>query len=149
MTSLLHRRAVLAALGSAAGLAACGAGRLLGVLSLQSLPRRLTLDFRDLFAEGFAFDDVVGDVAIGHGTATTNNLRMRGATAVLMAGDVDPERQPRDLQMVVVPVTNAGTASMAQAVIKPAVGVGTDLAQLLPRHPLMVANTREFHISGP
>jgi uncharacterized protein YhdP len=29
---------------------------LLGVLSLQSLPRRLTLDFRDVFSEGFAFD---------------------------------------------------------------------------------------------
>jgi uncharacterized protein YhdP len=33
-----------------------GAAKLLGVLSLQSLPRRLTLDFRDVFSEGFAFD---------------------------------------------------------------------------------------------
>ena len=42
-----------------------GAARLLSVLSLQSLPRRLLFDFRDLFAEGFAFDSVVGDVKIG------------------------------------------------------------------------------------
>ena len=33
-----------------------GIGKLVGVLSLQSLPRRLTLDFRDVFSEGFAFD---------------------------------------------------------------------------------------------
>ena len=35
-----------------------GIAKLLGVLSLQSLPRRLTLDFRDVFSEGFAFDFV-------------------------------------------------------------------------------------------
>ena len=46
-----------------------GAARLLGVLSLQSLPRRLALDFRDLFEEGFAFDSVTGDVAIAQGVA--------------------------------------------------------------------------------
>ena len=35
-----------------------GAARLLSVISLQSLPRRLTLDFRDVFSKGFAFDDI-------------------------------------------------------------------------------------------
>ena len=83
-----------------------GAARLLSVLSLQSLPRRLSLDFRDLFAEGFAFDNVVGDVRIGDGMASTNNLRMRGAAAVvLMEGSADivqrdrgpaRRRRPRD-----------------------------------------------------
>ena len=34
-----------------------GVGKLLGVLSLQALPRRITLDFRDVFSEGFAFDE--------------------------------------------------------------------------------------------
>ena len=37
-----------------------GIGKLLGVLSLQSLPRRVTLDFRDVFSEGFAFDEIIG-----------------------------------------------------------------------------------------
>ncbi|MGC5209903.1 AsmA-like C-terminal region-containing protein, partial [Escherichia coli] len=37
-----------------------GAAKLLGVLNLQALPRRLTLDFRDVFSEGFAFDTVAG-----------------------------------------------------------------------------------------
>ena len=35
-----------------------GIGKLLGVLSLQSLPRRLSLDFRDIFSEGLAFDEI-------------------------------------------------------------------------------------------
>ena len=55
-----------------------GIAKLLGVLSLQSLPRRLTLDFRDIFQQGFAFDGIDGDVKIGQGQATTRNLRMRG-----------------------------------------------------------------------
>ena len=107
-----------------------GAARLLSVLSLQSLPRRLSLDFRDLFAEGFAFDSVDGDVKIGQGMAATNNLRMRGAAAVvLMEGSADLERETEDLRVVVVPEINAGTASLAVAVINPAIGLGTFLAQ--------------------
>ena len=39
-----------------------GIAKLLGVLSLQALPRRLTLDFRDVFSDGFSFDFVRGDV---------------------------------------------------------------------------------------
>src|SRR5690606_25457863 len=33
-----------------------GAGRVLGLLSVAELPRRLLLDFRDLFSKGFAFN---------------------------------------------------------------------------------------------
>ncbi len=127
-----------------------GAARLLGVLSLQSLPRRLLLDFRDVFAEGFAFDDVIGDVKIGDGLASTNNLRMRGAAAaVLMEGSADLEHETQDLRALVVPEINAGTAALAFAVINPAVGLGTFLAQYFLRAPLIAASTREFHVTGP
>ncbi|HKW83590.1 MAG TPA: AsmA-like C-terminal region-containing protein, partial [Burkholderiaceae bacterium] len=91
-----------------------GAARLLGVLSLQSLPRRLSLDFRDIFQEGFAFDNVTGDVTIAQGVAKTNNLRMRGVQAlVLMEGSADIERETQDLRVIVVPEINAGTAALA------------------------------------
>jgi uncharacterized protein YhdP len=127
-----------------------GAARLLSVLSLQSLPRRLALDFRDLFQEGFAFDSVTGDVAIQQGVAQTNNLRMRGVqAAVLMEGSADIERETQDLRVVVVPEINAGTASLAYAVINPAIGLGSFLAQVFLRKPLTQAGTREFHVTGP
>ena len=127
-----------------------GAARLLGVLSLQSLPRRLSLDFRDLFQEGFAFDSVTGDVKIGQGVAVTHNLRMRGVQAlVLMEGDADIARETQNLRVVVVPEINAGTAALAYAVINPAIGLGAFLAQAILKKPLTDAGTREFHISGP
>jgi len=126
-----------------------GAARLLGVLSLQSLPRRLLLDFRDLTEEGFAFDNIAGELRLSNGVAQINGLRMRGVQAtVLMDGQADLERETQDLRVFVVPEINAGTASLAYAAINPAIGLGTFVAQWLLRRPLIAANTREFHVTG-
>jgi uncharacterized protein YhdP len=58
-----------------------GIGKLLGVLSLQALPRRIALDFRDVFTEGFAFDRIDGNVRIARGVMTTDDLRLVGPAA--------------------------------------------------------------------
>lgn len=126
-----------------------GMAKLLGVLSLQALPRRLTLDFKDVFSDGFSFDFLRGDVAIDQGIAKTNNLQMKGVNAaILMEGRADLAKETQDLKVVVVPEINAGTASLIATVINPAVGLGTILAQLFLRRPLMEAATQEFHIDG-
>ncbi len=126
-----------------------GAAKLLGVLSLQSLPRRLLLDFRDVFAEGFAFDSVRGDATIEQGIILTKNLQMRGVNAaVVMAGSADLFNETQELEVVVVPEVNAGTLSLLAATVNPVVGLGTFLAQLILREPLQSANTQVFHISG-
>ena len=126
-----------------------GIAKLLGVLSLQSLPRRLTLDFRDVFSDGFGFDFVRGDVQIEQGMARTNNLQMKGVNAaVLMEGRADIARETQELKVVVVPEINAGTASLIATWINPAVGLGSFLAQLILRRPLIESTTQEFLISG-
>ena len=126
-----------------------GAAKLLGVLSLQSLPRRLVLDFRDLFSEGFAFDFLRGDATIAQGVARTNNLQMKGVNAaVLMDGSADIANETQDLKVVVVPEINAGTAALIATAINPAIGLGTFLAQFLLSQPLQSAATQEFRITG-
>ena len=126
-----------------------GIAKLLGVLSLQSLPRRLALDFRDVFTDGFAFDFVRGDVNIAQGIAATNNLQMKGVNAaVLMEGSANIAKETQDLKVLVVPEINAGTASLIAAVINPAIGLGTFLAQYFLRQPLIDAATQEFRIDG-
>jgi len=126
-----------------------GLAKLLGVLSLQSLPRRLALDFRDVFSEGFSFDFVRGDIVIEQGIAATNNLQMKGVNAaVLMEGKADIARETQDLKVVVVPEINAGTASLVATVINPAIGLGSFLAQIFLRQPLIRAATQEFHVDG-
>jgi len=126
-----------------------GLAKLLGVLSLQALPRRLVLDFRDVFSDGFAFDFVRGDVTLDKGIARTNNLQMKGVNAaVLMEGSADVARETQDLKVVVIPEINAGTASLIATVINPAVGLGTFLAQMFLRRPLVESATQEFHVDG-
>ncbi|WAC74481.1 YhdP family protein [Roseateles sp. SL47] len=126
-----------------------GVGRLLGVLSLQSIPRRLTLDFRDIFSEGFAFDNVGGDIQIAKGVARSDNLRMKGLqAAVLMEGSADLAAETQDLHVLVVPEINAGGAALAYAAINPAIGLGTFLAQWLLRKPIVAASTEEFRVTG-
>ena len=127
-----------------------GLAKLLGVLSLQSLPRRLVLDFRDVFSEGFAFDFVRGDARIVQGVASTNNLQMKGVSAaVLLEGRADIARETQDITAVVIPELNAGTASLIATAISPLTGLGTFLAQFLLRQPLQEAATQQFHITGP
>ena len=126
-----------------------GAARLLGVLNLQALPRRLLLDFRDVFSEGFAFDFFRGDVNIQQGMAYTNNLQMKGVNAaVMMEGKADIGRETQDLKVVIVPDINAGTASLVYSTINPVVGLTSFLAQYFLRRPLTEANTQEFHVDG-
>lgn len=126
-----------------------GMGKLLSVLSLQSLSRRVNLDFRDLFSQGFAFDFIRGDIAVEQGLAHTNNLQMRGLNAaVLMEGRASLVQETQDLKVVVVPEINAMTASLAATAINPVVGLGSFLAQMFLRGPLMEAATRTFHIHG-
>ena len=126
-----------------------GLAKLLGVLSLQALPRRLTLDFRDVFSAGFAFDFIRGDASLAHGVASTNNLQMQGVTAeALMDGSADIAHETQNLRVVVVPEIGGATASLLATAISPALGLGTYLAQLALRKPLLAAATQEFDISG-
>ena len=126
-----------------------GIAKLLGVLSLQSLPRRLMFDFRDVFYEGFAFDFFRGDVAIAQGVARTGNLQMKGVTAtVIMDGSADIAKETQGIRVVVVPEINAGSASLLTAAVNPVMGLSSFLAQLVLRKPLIDANTKELYIDG-
>jgi uncharacterized protein YhdP len=58
-----------------------GAGRVVGLLSIAALPRRLALDFRDVFNKGFVFDEIGGDFTIIDGNAYTDNLKLSGPGA--------------------------------------------------------------------
>jgi uncharacterized protein (TIGR02099 family) len=127
-----------------------GAAKLLGVLSLQALPRRLLLDFRDVFSDGFAFDSVHGDVTIVHGMASTRNLQIKGVNAVVqLDGSANIAQETQRLRAVILPVVDAGTASLlAGLALNPMVGLTTFLAQWLLQNPLSQASTQEFMIDG-
>jgi uncharacterized protein (TIGR02099 family) len=127
-----------------------GAAKLLGVLSLQALPRRLLLDFRDVFAQGFAFDSVQGDVTIVHGMANTRNLQIKGVNALVqLEGSADIARETQKLRVQILPIVDAGTASLvAGLTVNPVVGLTAFIAQWLLQNPLSRASAQEFVIDG-
>ncbi|WP_157667456.1 YhdP family protein [Comamonas serinivorans] len=126
-----------------------GLAKLLGVLSLQSLPRRLSLDFRDVFSDGFAYDFIRGDARLARGQATTNNLQMKGVNAaVLLEGEANLVKATQNLRVVVAPRIDAGGAALVATVINPAVGIGAFLAQLVLGKQINEANTRVFQVTG-
>ena len=126
-----------------------GVGRLLSVLSLQSLPRRLTLDFRDVFSEGFAFDSLGGDALIQEGVMSSQNMQMKSVLALVsMEGSADLAKETQNLRVLVLPDINAGGVSLLAAIVNPIVGAATYLAQLVLRRPVIAAATKEFKIEG-
>ncbi len=60
-----------------------GAGRVFGLMSIAALPRRLALDFRDVFGKGFAFDKINGEFRIVDGDTYTCNLSLEGPAAAI------------------------------------------------------------------
>jgi uncharacterized protein YhdP len=74
---------------------------------------------------------------------------MKGVSAAaLMEGTANIARETQDIKVVVVPELNAGTASLVATAINPAIGIGSFLAQLILRRPVIEAATQEFHITG-
>ncbi|UGQ47363.1 YhdP family protein [Massilia endophytica] len=128
-----------------------GAAKLLGVLSLQALPRLLKLDFHDVFSEGLAFDGISANAVIDRGIVRTENLKMHGVQAtVLMDGTADIANESTNLRVVVIPQVNLGTAPLVYALaVNPVIGLGSYLAQLFLSAPVMKALTYQMQVTGP
>ncbi|MEO1204630.1 MAG: AsmA-like C-terminal region-containing protein, partial [Pseudomonadota bacterium] len=83
--------------------------RVFGLISIVALPRRLSLDFRDVFEKGFGFDEIAGTFNISNGVATTCNLGLEGPAAdIAIIGSVDlTEQRYTQAAVVSTNVTNA------------------------------------------
>jgi uncharacterized protein (TIGR02099 family) len=125
-----------------------GVAKLLGILSLQALPRRVTLDFRDVFSKGFSFDRISANVKITSGVAETQDFSMQGSAAhVAMRGQVDLARETQSLVVRVSPSLSEGIA-IAGAIVNPAIGVAALIAQKALKDPFSQIASFEYAVSG-
>jgi uncharacterized protein (TIGR02099 family) len=132
-----------------------GAGKLLGVLSLQSLARRLTLDFSDLAGEGFAFDEITGEVRIQNGVMKSDNLRIVGPAAhIEISGEANLARETQQLKVRVQPTLSASVSVgaalllLANPIVGAAVAAGSLLAQKVMRDPVEQMFALDYVVSG-
>ena len=126
-----------------------GFGKLLGILSLQALPRRITLDFRDVFSEGFVYDQIIGGVKVTRGIASTENLRIEGPSArVAMSGEVDLSRETQKLNVRVIPSIGEGVAIAGALAGGPVVGAVGFLVGKIFREPLEQFISYDYQVTG-
>lgn len=126
-----------------------GIGKLLGILSLQSLPRRISLDFRDIFTEGLAFDEIVGAVKVNKGVAGTDNLRISGPAArIVMNGQVDLVKETQSLRVKVNPQLSDSVSVAGALIGGPVAGIAAFVAQKLLKDPLDQIASYEYDVTG-
>jgi uncharacterized protein (TIGR02099 family) len=81
-----------------------GVGRLIGLFDVQTLPRRLALDFSDVFGKGLGFASLVGFFSLQEGKAQTDNLILQGPVArVEIRGNTDLVAHNYDQTVTVTP----------------------------------------------
>ncbi len=126
-----------------------GGGRLLGILSIASLPRRLALDFRDVFDEGFSFDSLQGEFELENGVAFTCNLGLEGPVAdMAVVGRVGLAERDYDQLAVVRPHVSNVLALGGVAVGGPAGGVAGLLLSRIFRKQLSQVGESYYEIKG-
>ena len=124
-----------------------GAARLLGILSLQALPRRITLDFRDVFSDGLAFDSIESDLVVSDGIMRTEQFFIDGPSAkVRIKGQADLGKETQDLQVKVSPAMDAAT--IGALIANPIAGLAVFLAQQLLDDPLGKLITFNYRVTG-
>ena len=96
-------------------------GRAFGLLTVTSLPRRLVLDFSDLFKDGFEYDRIDGSFAIENGNAHTADLFMDSDTARFeVVGRTGLVSEDYDKRVTVIPKISSSLPIAGISLVNPA-----------------------------
>ncbi len=126
-----------------------GAGRLFGLLSLQTLPRRLLLDFADVFREGFRFDRIRGDFLIEDGDAYTSNLHMIGPAArVDITGRTGLVAKDYDQLVTVTPKVSETLPLIGALALTPQIGAAILFVQKIMEPQINKATQTQYNVTG-
>lgn len=127
-----------------------GAGRVLGLLSIAQLPRRLMLDFGDLFSKGFAFNQLSGQVAFADGRARSDDLLIDGpSAAIAISGTTDLRAEQFDQTIEVRPKAGnllTAVGAIAGGPVGAAIGAA---ANVVLEKPLGQVAARTYRVTGP
>jgi len=85
-----------------------GAARLVGLFAIQTLPRRLSLDFKDLVLDGLDYETIRGTVQLANGVAHAPLVQLNGSVGVIdIAGESNLLTQQYNQRITVLPRVSA------------------------------------------
>jgi uncharacterized protein (TIGR02099 family) len=129
------------------------AGRVLGLLSLSNLPRRLLIDFSDVFGDGFSFDKINGSFVVEDGDAYTSNLYVKGPAAKIeVSGRVGLAARDYDQLISVTPTVKTPLSLAGTLVGGPVVGAAIIVAETLLEGKIEALNKMvrtQYTLTGP
>ena len=126
-----------------------GLGRILALFSLQSLPKRLTLNFSDLWKEGFAFNHFDVDMRLSKGQAFLNKVDIDGPVAQLtFNGVIDYIHKTCQLNMTLSPYLTRSVPFVATLIGGPVAGVVSWFANQALKPGLKKAIQMTYRIEG-
>lgn len=126
-------------------------GRMLSLFSLQTIPRRLSLDFSDLAQKGYSFDFVRGDFNFKKGSAYTQNLQLDGPVAKIgINGRIGLENKDYDLTLSVTP-NLTGSIPVAATLItwQPLIGLAALAVNTVIGPQVSKVGTSYYAVHGP
>ncbi len=127
-----------------------GLGKVLSLLSVQSITRRLQFNFSDLTKSGFSYNNVHGSVILQHGNALLKKMQIVGPVAnVALSGVIGLTRKDYHLQMKVVPHVTSTVPVVATVVGGPLVGAATWAATKLASPLLNKVTAYHYEVTGP
>jgi hypothetical protein len=124
-------------------------GKVLSLFSFSELPKRLVLDFRDVFGEGFPFDRLQAEVTFTDNIAYTCNLSISSTTAdVIILGATDISKRTYNQMVIVQPLVSDLLPGGAAIVAGPAAAASMFLLTKILRRPLKDAGVAYYSVSG-
>ena len=125
-----------------------GGARVFSLLSLDSLVRKLKLDFRDVFAKGFFYNSMQGSMQVDKGVAYTKDTELNGVPADLtIKGYADLNTQKIDYTMWVAPEVTSSIPVIVAWMVNPVTGLAA-LAIDKVLHSARVISEIEYTITG-
>ncbi|MGL6036869.1 MAG: YhdP family protein, partial [Legionella sp.] len=127
-----------------------GLGKLLSILSLQTIPRRLKLDFSDLSHQGYSFDVFKGSFDIKKGVMNTQDSYIDGPVAYAsMKGTLDLKHQLYDLNLRISPHITASLPVVATIAGGPIAGLAAWVANKIISQSMQKIIAYSYKVSGP
>lgn len=125
-------------------------GKALNLFSLDTLWRRLTLNFSDLTHKGYSFDTITGNYVLAHGKAGSTDTYVKGPVADLyLTGNVNLLAKNYDLKLKVVPHYTSSVPVIATILGGPIIGVAAFAADALISPGVEKASGQNYTLTGP